>query len=149
MPRPNCTDGFTRCAGLEAHLTLVILLLVMGSGCQQKDRWERVVVSGTVTHNEQPVVTGRIRFEPIAGTAGPVSVAVIKDGSYRYDRLGGVPLGSHRVRIYASDPNDTAGGGPGGPPPRELIPPQYNAHSTLMIKLDGKKKGEVHSFDLK
>ena len=133
---------------LGRRLFLIIAVLCLASGCRQRDQWQRVVVSGSVTNRGEPVVTGRIRFEPMGQTAGPVSIGVIENGFYRYDRLGGVPVGSHRVRIYASDPNDPNGGGPGGPPPTELIAPKYNAHSELIAELDGKKRAVVRDFDL-
>lgn len=119
-----------------------------GIGCQKRDEWERVVVSGTVRLGQQPLALGRIRFEPTGDTAGPVSIAMIEGGSYRYDWLGGVPVGSHRVRIYASDPDVPDGGGPGGPPPRELVPPKYNAYSKLIVELEPGQKSVVRDFDL-
>ncbi len=137
-------------SGSGVRRLLVLSLVVVGasSGCQKQDQWERVVVSGRVAYQGEPVVGGRIRFEPIGETLGPVSVAVIENGAYRYGRLGGVPVGVHRVRIYGTDPENPGGGGPGGPPPKELIPPEYNAYSKLELQLDRKKKAVVCDFEL-
>lgn len=123
-------------------------VIAVCSSCSHRDQWERVVVTGRVTLRSQPVEMGRIRFEPMGGTAGPVAVAIIENGTYRYDRLGGVPVGTHRVRIYGSDPDKPGGGGPGGPPPKELIPPEYNSYSELVVQLERGKSSAVRDFDL-
>ena len=135
-------------SGLRSLLLVGLVVFGAASGCQKRDQWERVVVSGRVAYQGEPVIGGRIRFEPIDETAGPVSVAVIENGAYRYGRLGGVPVGVHRVRIYGTDPENPGGGGPGGPPPKELIPPEYNAYSKLEVELDRKKKAVVCDFEL-
>ena len=135
-------------SGVRRLLLLSLVVVGANSGCQKRDQWERVVVSGRVAYQGEPVIGGRIRFEPIGETAGPVSVAVIENGAYRYGRLGGVPVGVHRVRIYGTDLENPGGGGPCGPPPKELIPPEYNAYSKLELELDRKKKAVVCDFEL-
>jgi hypothetical protein len=74
--------------------------LAISSGCGDRG-FERVVVSGTVTHNGKPLPDGAIRFTPVSTSDVPTNGAMIVDGKYRIDSQGGVPVGTHRVRIEA------------------------------------------------
>ena len=77
---------------------LVTAVMAIVPGCSHSGL-ERVVVSGRVTLNGQPVSNGEIRFRPIKGTQGPVSGSSIVDGAYTAEGLGGVPVGTYRVVI--------------------------------------------------
>ena len=78
---------------------LLLSLLVAFSGCGPKSDLQKVVVSGKVTFEGQPVGNGQIEFHPMKGTRGPVSGAPIKDGEYRAHAKGGVPVGLQKVKI--------------------------------------------------
>lgn len=80
-----------------AILLAVCLLLVTGCGKKSSTK----VVYGTVTYDGQMVETGKVRFVPIDGTSGPASMAPIKDGEFRIEARGGVPIGRHRVEVDA------------------------------------------------
>ena len=112
--------------------TSVLLVVLVVAGCSGRKGPERVVVSGHIQYQAQPLDNGNIQFIPINGTSGPVSGAVIREGQYRVDGRGGVPVGTHRVEITAFrippgvdvdklDPDEY---------PREpIVPAQYNVSS--------------------
>ena len=77
-------------------MALAILLLF---GCGSGDEIDRVVVSGTVTFNSEPVADGQIRFVPTYGSKLPVSGSAISAGKYSVTMRGGVPVGKHRIEI--------------------------------------------------
>jgi len=77
---------------------LAVFVLVLSSGCWNSNP-DRVVVTGSVTYNAEPIPVGLIRFAPQPGTEGPVSAGQIKKGKYRIDMRGGVPVGRHLVEI--------------------------------------------------
>lgn len=80
------------CCGLGALSTL---------GCGGSEAGpHRRVVTGEVTVEGKPLAAGEIRFLPTE--PGPVSAALIQDGRYEINHLGGVPLGQARVEIVAS-----------------------------------------------
>src|SRR6218665_3811301 len=108
--------------------------IIFIAGCAQEGI-KRVVVSGVVRLNGKPVEDGQIRFVPFAETEGPVTIEPIRQGSYRCEKSGGVPLGKHRVEILAWDPSVPPPRGPGVPPRPQWIPSQYNSESTLTISL--------------
>jgi len=101
-----------------------------------------------VTYDGQPVAKGRIRFEPLPGTAGNLSVGVIDQGRYMIDDFGGVPVGKHRVKILSFDPDDPGGGGPGGSPQKQLLPAKYNYQSTLQVEVEPAPAHAVHDYQL-
>ena len=76
--------------------------MLVFQGCQES-RYERVVVSGTVTYQSKPLEKGMIAFFPTKGTKTSPSAGKIVAGQYRIDRLGGVPVGTHRIEIKAYD----------------------------------------------
>ena len=130
--------------GWKISLTAILLVGTFG-GCSQNTDRPRVVVSGRVTYDDQPVAKGRIRFEPLPGTVGNVSIGVINQGRYKIDDLGGVPVGQHRVKILSLDPNDTAGG-PGGPPQKQFLPAKYNYQSALEATIEPAPATAIHDF---
>lgn len=98
---------------------------------------EKVVVTGTVKVDDNPVANGEIRFYPTNGTRGPVSGAAIRDGQYIAKGRGGVPLGEHKVDIRAFRPLKTAGPvDPEGGPVEQFVPTKFNSDTTLTTKVD-------------
>ena len=128
-------------------IPLQLLLLVSILGCGRTSDMPRAIVEGTVTYDGQPIEKGRIRFEPLPGTRGNLSVGVIDHGEYRIDDFGGVPVGKHRIELYSYDPNDPAGG-PGGPPPKQFLPAKYNYESTIELEIEATPSPVVHDFTL-
>jgi hypothetical protein len=126
-------------------------------GCRGDHGPERVVVSGKVTYNGKPIGEGEIRFVPSATTAAPVSGANIKDGQYRAEIRGGVPVGSHTIQIeaYRPDtskmpPNQSASQPSTGQriPMIQYIPKRYNLNSEMKITIDSGSKPITKDFDL-
>jgi len=68
------------------------LLTAVVAGCGCGDGRERVVLSGGVTYQGEPVVEGSILFAPCDGTVGPSRAAKIAAGHYR-------PTASEAVRL--------------------------------------------------
>ena len=115
--------------------------LCCGWGCGHNGP-NRVVVTGQVTLKSKPVEDGQIRFVPQGDDAGPVAIAPIRGGHYRYDLKGGVPLGNHRVEILAWDPKVPPPRGPGVPPRPQWAPDEFNKRSKLVVEI-GAASGEV------
>ncbi len=125
---------------------LCVVLLV---GCSHSGDSSRVIVSGKITYDGRPVEKGFIRFLPLPGTGGNLSVGIVNNGQYHIDDFGGVPVGKHRVEIIALDPNSPpGGGGPGGPPTKQLLPAKYNDQSTLEVEIKGQQASLVQDFHL-
>ncbi len=60
-------------------------LLVISQGCGQS-RPDYVLVSGEVTFDGQPIEVGQIRFNPVAGTSGPITISEIRQGRYSTEK---------------------------------------------------------------
>ena len=129
---------------IVASLALLFLPIVTGCG----DGVERILVSGNVTHQGQPVAEGTIRFLPQKGTKAPVVSGVIKDGKYDTKATKGVQPGSYRVEIRAYNPDEPKPVGPLAPPRQQLLPPRYNSQSTLEITIEPGQKKLVKDFVL-
>jgi hypothetical protein len=106
-------------------------VLLVAIGCGSKDQ---AIVTGTVTLNDQPLQNGTITFLPADGATASAA-GVITDGKYRVE----MPPGEKRVlisamqvvgqrQVYEGDPDS-----PVVDEVREMIPPQYNAASTLTV----------------
>lgn len=83
------------------------MLLSAGLGCGQSDP-ERFHLSGTVTHQGQPVAFGSIVFQPdqSQGNSGSYATASIKDGKFDTRSGKGIVGGPHLVMIEAFDGKD-------------------------------------------
>jgi hypothetical protein len=139
--------------------TLMGLLIaaVLFAGCRGDRGPERVIVSGKVTHNGKPVGEGEIRFVPDASSPAPMAGADIKDGLYRSDIRGGVPIGTHKIEIeaYRVDASKLPPGTPmpsvaraRGVPYVQYIPKRYNLNSDLKIAIEPGSKEITKNFDL-
>lgn len=109
-------------------------------GCRHEPA--RVVVSGTVTYQGQPVHRGEIRFIPTKGSTGPVCTADIVAGKYQAGFRGGVIVGTARVELFAFRADSPSAGHPtaeeivGGSLIAErlgeqYLPAKYNTQSEL------------------
>lgn len=123
---------------------LAALLVTALAGCGSG----KATVTGKVTLDGQPLEKGTISFEPVDGATssaeGPIAA-----GAYSLE----VPPGPKLVRIsatkvigqrqvYEGDPNS-----PVVDNVEQMIPPQYNAASTLNVEIKG--GSSQHDFALK
>lgn len=140
----------------HAYFVIFAALLapaVIGCG-GASDSLDRKEVTGTITLNGQPLNDGRIQFTPVSAAAGTVAAAEIKDGKYQIPAAAGPVPGEYKVMIFSSGPAPAAvveampGDAPPPPLAPELIPPEYNATSTL--KAEVKSSGpNTFDFDVK
>ena len=144
-----------RAASLALCFACMAAAAVVGCGRGSSDR---VVVTGTVTYRGEPLPSGRIHFVPAEGTKAPQSGAEIVDGKYTVDAKGGVPHGTHKIRITAqrvdpryagigdSVPNDFQD--VGGPPMQQYLPDKSNVRTELEITIPPDTGKITKSFDL-
>lgn len=129
------------CRGLS-----VVLLALTAVGCGGGDSLNRGAVSGKVTLDGQPIETGSISFWPTDGTQGPMAMGQISASQYTLEAKVGPVVGKHSVRIEAF--RDTGKKNDGGSPiVEQVIPPQYNAQTTLKVEI--KQGANAHDFALK
>ena len=152
---PNNLVWATFPTAAKLGLACIVCAVVIGCG---RGKLERVVVSGRVTYQGQPVTKGKIRFIPIKDTKTPMWGAFIHNGRYEAGGKGGVPVGTHRVEIVAwrteSDvaettnpptPDRSLGGAPMG---QQYVPEKYNAKTELEITIPPGSGKVVRDFDL-
>jgi hypothetical protein len=108
---------------------------------------QRVVVTGQVKFQEQPINQGTISFFPTERTQGTSVVIVpIVEGRYEVESHGGLPLGTYTVAILgvrvpagaSNTANERTATGE-RPPPRietQYIPPKYNDKTELKATID-------------
>lgn len=125
-------------------------LVLIAAGCSRGDGLSRVIVSGAVTFDGKPVEKGQIRFIPIDGTRGPVTIDPINGGEYTTENTEGVPVGAHRVEITGFDPVEYANAptGPGSPPVKQRLPDKYNRKSELKVTLQVDSDDNPLDFNL-
>ena len=150
--------AFRRAVGAGILLPIACLLtLVVTNGCGPGGI-ERAVISGTVTHNGQPLEEGEIRFIPEAGSGVPMSGAAIVDGKYIADSQGGVPVAKHKIQIESWRISEEwlKQHGPSGPdevpdwriPRQQIIPEKYNVRTELEITVEPGSGEITRNFEL-
>lgn len=130
-------------------ICLTLLGFLVLSGCGRRSELEKVVVHGTVTREGGPMAKGRITLFPLGDTKGPVSGAEIKQGVYRIDIHGGVPVGKHRVAFHEVEVD--AKRDPSLPPPlveNNILPPKFNDQSKLEFEVPSGSRTIERDFDL-
>jgi hypothetical protein len=131
-----------------AYACLGIGLYTVGLlGCGAGNKAPRAIVNGAVNLAGVPVEDGQIRFIPIEGTDGPITITAIRGGKYLADDKGGVPVGKHRVEVLAWDP-DAPPGGRGEPPRPQWAPDKFNTNSELTASVEDAGDPVVIDFDL-
>ena len=130
--------------GLGWFLGLTMLALATGCGKGPAT----VAVTGKVTLDGQPLASGTINFVPSDGATASAA-GQITEGAYSVE----MPPGKKRVQVSAMKVVGKRQGYRGDPKSpvvddvREIIPPEYNASSTLTAEVDaGRRK---HDFELK
>lgn len=119
------------------------------SGCgQSDDNFERVIVSGAVTFDGQPISSGRIRFIPTGDNNAPVAGAVIDAGRYSVTNKGGVPIGAYRVEITAERLMKGADPDADIPTLEQYIPVRYNRSSNLTLSVPSGQPTLEQNFPL-
>jgi hypothetical protein len=139
------------CRRSRTGLTAAALagLCLMFSGCgQSDDNFERVVVSGAVTFDGQPIHSGRIRFIPTGDNNSPVAGAVIDAGRYSVTNKGGVPIGAYRVEITAERLVKGANPEADIPALEQYIPVRYNRSSGLTLSVPSGQPTLEQNFPL-
>jgi len=131
--------------------TIIALLGVMAfSGCgSSSDKKETAPVSGVVTYEGRPVVTGTIMFTPLEG-GRPATGELQVDGSYvlqTYGEADGAILGEHKVTITSLNlggglPEDAVS------EPIPLIPEKYFNDTTSGLTATVREGENSISFDL-
>lgn len=125
----------------------------MLSGCRGRDGLEKVIVSGKVSYDGDPVTNGQIYFYPAEGTKGPVSGAPVKDGTYLADAKDGVPVGTHAVKIEgyrsrSSSPDADMLTGASSGAPVQYIPSKYNRATELEVTIPGDIRKFTQDYEL-
>lgn len=125
--------------------TILAILVGMVSGCADNGI-PREAISGQVTLDGQPLAEGSILLQPMG--EGPSAGGEIKAGRFALPRNFGPSPGKYRVELSAwkatgKTIRDEAMGGQ-DETLVAIIPPKYNANSTLEIEV---KQGEKNTFD--
>ena len=81
---------------------LVVVVLLMSTGCGQNSQPKRVPVSGVVTLDGDVLDNGLIRLVPKSPSAGSGVMAEIAGGQFVFTDQTGPVIGEHRVEIEAS-----------------------------------------------
>lgn len=140
----------------RASILCVAVLALSGCGGLD-DEPPRNIVFGNVTWNGEPVGIGEIRFIPNEGTNAPTSGGEIREGKYRIENKGGVPLGSFRVVIqgYRAPSKPGSGEIPGAPSDdpmaarEQFLPPKYSGANSELSLIVETGDPQQASFDLK
>jgi hypothetical protein len=125
-------------------LVLVITLACsLGCGSQDPNRGE---VTGIVTINGQPAVTGAVAFSPVDGQS-PTSGGKIVDGKYTVKASTGTSRIAIRVpKVVGKRKLYNTPDSPEQPLMAETLPPEYNDRTTLTLEV--KPGANEHNFDL-
>jgi hypothetical protein len=148
--RLQCANGTWQ----HVSSTLLLSLLVaLAGGCGGNAGPERVVVSGTVTYNGEPVSNGSIFFAPVPTCPAPASGTCIVNGQYKADAKGGVPVGTHTIQVEAyrkltSQPDMDGPTPTRGEPREQYLPERFNVHSRDQITIPSGSRAITKNFEL-
>lgn len=121
-------------------------------GCGSGDGKPRVALEGRVTLDGKELTNGLVSLIP-TDSAGETAVAVIENGKYVIDEEAGPTPGRYKVLVESQQPTgrkvrDTDNPRSKVDEVREVVPPQYNAQSTLEIEIKP-HAGQTHDLALK
>ncbi len=137
------------------HFTCLSFLCLLVTGCGGAEGPFTVTVSGTITLDGNPVPSGQILFNDIAGKEKAYA-GLIDGGKFSFPST----LGQKKVVITSPQEvkgkSTVVGGTPGDPVSEEnpalqileSIPPMYNSQSTLTADVTSDGPNEF-TFDLK
>jgi hypothetical protein len=92
-------------AGLRSptlHSGGLLLFLAAFLGCGSTDGLDRQAISGVVTLDGLPIMSGAILFEPATDRSGTAVGATVRKGEFTISKHEGPVPGRYRVRVYAS-----------------------------------------------
>ncbi|HUY87416.1 MAG TPA: hypothetical protein VMV10_01650 [Pirellulales bacterium] len=152
----SCGGAFFRHSLRIAALGSLCLALPLLSGCGGGTGGPQGKVSGKVTYNGSPIVTGATVSFLSEGGGGSAAGTVGADGSYQLRSMNGdrIPAGTYKVMITppvaptlspeeamkASMPGENAKTNPvKGPEKEATIPDQYRSVTTTPAKFDVKE----------
>lgn len=119
----------------QLFLPYTLLVVVLASGCGEKNELGRKLIRGRVTLDGESLDFGSIQFAP--QQAGVASGAEIRQGEYEIPVSQGLTPGSYVVRVYAADGQAEAVEptlpGPGIKVQPERVPARYNRKSELEL----------------
>lgn len=155
LPRSSARSMNYTCIAWRC-IVLLPLGMILLVGCSENAGPERVVVSGTVSYNGQPIPKGMISFVPGPNCSAPTSGATIVDGWYKADAKGGVPVGTHTIQMEAyrqpansGDPAEQSGPTPTRGEPREqYLPEKFNVRSTWQFTVSAGSRAIRKDLDL-
>lgn len=132
------------------HVIEVLIATGLIVGCGEAD--SRQGLSGNVTLKGEPLPSGSIQFESVAGQSPVFSTgAMIKDGSFVVPAgKSGLPAGLYHVIINAASTPFLAPGPPGSQPvmeTKELVPAAYNTDSEVTVEVSKEGENEF-TFDI-
>lgn len=122
----------------QRALCLILLPLLMASGCGDSDPLNRQAVSGKIMLDGELLADGTVEFTPVDN--GASSGATVKSGVFTIPQEKGLPPGNYVVRISAASSSGVTAELPGesNQISAELIPEKYNAKSELSFHVDDK-----------
>ena len=134
-------------SGLLFAACLCAAAVLGGCGCNGP---ERVVVSGTITYRGQPIPDGQILFVPLPSCPVPTAMALIVNGQYKADHRGGVPVGTHTVRIeaYRAPPPSTNGAMAMPGARDQYLPARHNTASQVQMTIEPGSRAITKDFNL-
>ncbi|HWL07376.1 MAG TPA: hypothetical protein VNQ76_03080 [Planctomicrobium sp.] len=133
---------------IHRFVVLIAVIGIFSSGCSRNDGFERLVLTGEVTHNGRPVPSGSIWFEPDAsvGKYAPTGYAMIQNGKFQ-TALDSSPIqGVHTIRIngFSEQVDSSSQQAKHEEEKRELLFPEYETivelrsdHRTLIFSIPG------------
>jgi len=140
---------------LTAVLAPICLAAAVLTGCGGNTGPTAMRVWGEVSYDGKPVEDGKITLTPTGETPGGSVAGVIKEGKYDIPRdEGPYAGGTYKVEISSlakqgkALPNVVDPGGPSLAVFEELIPRQYNADSTLTLKVSEDSSQNAADFKL-
>ena len=128
-------------------------VLCLCVGCGGDNPLGRKAISGEVKLNGAPIENGSIEFHPLEAGATQ-SGGMISSGSYSIPDEQGLTPGKYRVMVFAQTPtpplppNFMPGDDLPFPPPKELVPPEWNSKSQQTIEVKAEGPFEFN-FDIK
>ena len=123
------------------------IFLICLIGCGLSNPQGRLPIQGTVSLNDQPIITGAIHFESVPGASLQISTgAIIQDGKYSIQQELGLAPGEYLVRISAPVGTAEIAKGTNTPLVRDVVPPKYNVASQEKVSVSKDKKS--YDFNL-
>lgn len=125
----------------------LVAALAVTAGCAKKDPFGRQPLEGAVTWQGKPIAVGTITLEPAEGQPAGAKAA-IREGKFSMPRESGPCPGKYNVWLRAFD---HAGEDVNGPPPKEILPPQFRQAPATQVTIEkvDDKKSNTFNFDLK